>query len=180
MLARVVWSRAEHPRVVPSVEWKRGQSVGEPRRNSCLSLLSKTHRLLFSVWAWSLQCGQRAAGYNGRENRGARGSGDREESVGEQIGPEMRGRGGYVGAYTGLYPTGSLPSPTPGPSNLAQLLFNVWLRHTSAHSLVMKPALNSSSPGQRQADRSFHISTARWELVYSSPPCSQHHTPKSE
>lgn len=79
------------PPDVPSVEEELRRSEGE---NSCLSLLSKTcRRSSFSLWARSWQCGQRAAEYNGRENRGARGSRDGEERVGERIGPEMRGRG---------------------------------------------------------------------------------------
>lgn len=53
--------------------------------------------LLFCVSAWSLQCGQRVMNTMERkieERRRARGSGDGEECVGEQIGWEMRGRRG--------------------------------------------------------------------------------------
>lgn len=71
--------------------------------HSYMSLFSKTHtqaELLFSVSAWSLQCGQRVMNTMEREKqrRGARGSGDGGECVGEQIGLEMRGRGGGGGA----------------------------------------------------------------------------------
>lgn len=95
MLARVVrsyelrvprWSRV----------WKGNVSSRRESRREFLSVTSEQNtqaKLLFSVWARSSQCGQRAAEHNGRENRGARGSRDGEERVGEQIGPEMRGRG---------------------------------------------------------------------------------------
>lgn len=106
-------------------------------------------KLFFSIWARSLQCGQRAAEYNGRENRGARGSRDGEERVGEQIGPEMRGRGGQVK----LVPTqGSIPQALSCLPRLAPLAWpsfclmsgSVTPRPTPwrCARLRMKPALN--------------------------------------
>lgn len=67
----------------------------------------------------ALQCGQRAAEHNGRENRGAKGGGSRdgEERVGEQIGPEMRG-----GVQVKLVPTqGSIPQALSCLPRLAPL-----------------------------------------------------------